>query len=112
MSSYFALTSGQVQKAVAAVIKSRPVYAEILSFYTAVFNAQEASKGRIELPPIELAEELLNRVGAEFSVVDISESDALFERYGVTIPVLRRENGRELNWPFDEAGLRAFLSGD
>jgi hypothetical protein len=44
--------------------------------------------------------------------VDISESDALFEQYGMIIPVLRDEHGRELNWPFDEDALRAFLDAD
>jgi hypothetical protein len=41
--------------------------------------------------------------------VDISESDVLFERYGVRIPVLQAPDGRELGWPFDKAGLRVFL---
>ncbi len=58
----------------------------------------------------ELAEDLLLQAGVEFTTVDISESDALFERYGITIPVLRREDGAELNWPFDETALAAFLA--
>ena len=34
-------------------------------------------------------------------VVDISESEALVERYGTRIPVLQRsDTGEELNWPF------------
>ena len=57
----------------------------------------------------ELAESLLRNHGAAYATVDISESDALFERYGLTIPVLRRTDGRELNWPFDHAQLAAFL---
>ena len=57
----------------------------------------------------ELAEALLSRRGEPFLEVDISESDALFERYGVLIPVLRDEHGRELHWPFDEASLETFL---
>ena len=33
--------------------------------------------------------------------VDISESEELVARYGLTIPVLRNpRNNRELNWPF------------
>lgn len=58
----------------------------------------------------ELAEGLLVQADVQFSVVDISESDALFERYGVTIPVLRRDDGAELNWPFDAMTLAAFLA--
>jgi hypothetical protein len=42
---------------------------------------------------------------------DISDSEALIERYGVRIPVLRLGNGRELDWPFDTAQLAAFLAG-
>lgn len=57
----------------------------------------------------ELAAGLLQQADLEFEEVDISESDALFERYGVTIPVLRREDGAELNWPFDTASLRNFV---
>lgn len=40
---------------------------------------------------------------------DIANDDALFERYGVRIPVLRHPDARELGWPFDAARLRAFL---
>jgi len=58
----------------------------------------------------ELAEDLLQREGVSFASVDISESDELFERYGITIPVLRREDGQELNWPFDQAALKDFLA--
>ena len=57
----------------------------------------------------ELAAALLMAAEAPFEEVDISESDALFERYGLTIPVVRREDGRELNWPFDEEALARFL---
>lgn len=41
---------------------------------------------------------------------DIADDDALFERYGVRIPVLRHPDSRELGWPFDPARLRAFLA--
>ena len=42
--------------------------------------------------------------------VDIAESDELFQRYGLTIPVLRSEDtGTELNWPFDNSALSDFL---
>ena len=51
-------------------------------------------------------------VGLELTLeeVDISEDDGLFERYGLTIPVLRHPDGAELGWPFDVAQLRAFLA--
>lgn len=61
----------------------------------------------------EVAEEMLDtlcranpQIG--FEKVDISASDSLFERYGVTIPVLRDPGGRELGWPFTAAQLQEF----
>lgn len=43
--------------------------------------------------------------------VDIVDSDALVDRYGIRIPVLRNsDTGDELGWPFDVAQLIAFLS--
>ena len=42
--------------------------------------------------------------------VEISEDPALVERYGIRIPVVRRQDdGRELGWPFDLDGLLQFL---
>ena len=39
--------------------------------------------------------------------VDISESDSLFQRYGLLIPVLYRPaTGAELRWPFSLADAR------
>lgn len=46
----------------------------------------------------------------DFAEVDISESEILFERYGLRIPVLQHPDGRELNWPFSPSQLQAFLS--
>ncbi len=62
----------------------------------------------------ELAEQILqyhNENVAELSYIakDISESDDLFQRYGVRIPVLRRADGEELGWPFDAVQLGSFL---
>ncbi len=38
---------------------------------------------------------------------DIADDPALFERYGVSIPVLREEeSGRELHWPFALEDIR------
>jgi hypothetical protein len=50
------------------------------------------------------------RGGLVVEDVDISESDTLFERYGVRIPVLQHPDGRELDWPFSPAQLRQFLA--
>jgi hypothetical protein len=61
----------------------------------------------------ELAEELLialcrDNPGVVYEKVDISDSDALFDRYGVRIPVLRDAGGRELDWPFSAGQLLEF----
>lgn len=64
----------------------------------------------------ELAEEqLLAATAAGFDCgyrkVDISESDELFERYGLLIPVLLDERSqRELTWPFGREQLAEFLT--
>ena len=58
----------------------------------------------------EQAESMLVQQGAEFRSVDISDSDELFERYGLTIPVLQNDNGQELNWPFSPLQLAEFLA--
>lgn len=51
-----------------------------------------------------------SKKGLVIEDVDISESDALLERYGVRIPVLQHPDGRELNWPFSQAQLQGFLA--
>lgn len=63
----------------------------------------------------EQAEAVLQRVlnaglAPEVAVVDISEGEALMQRFALRIPVLERADGRELDWPFDEAEVLAFLS--
>jgi hypothetical protein len=45
-----------------------------------------------------------------YEKVDISDSDPLFERYALHIPVVQDETGRELGWPFEAAGLVAWLA--
>nr|BFD43472.1 glutaredoxin family protein [Pseudomonas sp. FFPRI_1] len=61
----------------------------------------------------ELAEaELMPLVehGLMVELVDIAESQELFDAYGLRIPVLRRvDTGLELNWPFDAEQVVAFL---
>ena len=61
----------------------------------------------------EVAQEILratlNPEFFEIELVDIVESDALVEAYGVRIPVLQREDGGELGWPFGVEELVGFL---
>ena len=63
-----------------------------------------------ELAENMIAAQLVALEGIEVEEVDISESDALFERYGLRIPVLQHPDLRELNWPFTPPQLLAFLS--
>ena len=59
-----------------------------------------------------LLRQWLARMPGQFELVtvDIVGDDALFERYGIRIPVLlHAATGRELNWPFDMRALDAFL---
>lgn len=62
----------------------------------------------------ELAEDMLaarQLAGSrlEYVKVDISESDRLFDQYGLLIPVLKHPDGRELGWPFGPAQLAEFV---
>ncbi|MGE7992779.1 glutaredoxin family protein [Pseudomonas sp. NPDC089554] len=48
--------------------------------------------------------------GLLVELVDIAENEALFERYSLSIPVLRRcDSGAELAWPFEADQVVAFL---
>ncbi|UTV29145.1 glutaredoxin family protein [Photobacterium atrarenae] len=55
-------------------------------------------------------------MAARVKVVDIAFDDALFSRYGVTIPVLSvqhlDDSISELGWPFDAAELAAWLDSN
>ena len=53
--------------------------------------------------------ELLDELGVAYKHQDISESDVLFERYGLLIPVLSHAGGGELNWPFESVQIREFM---
>jgi hypothetical protein len=47
----------------------------------------------------------------DFASAWIDEDEALEARYGVRVPVLRRGDGAELDWPFDVGAVRAFADG-
>lgn len=61
----------------------------------------------------EVAEALLMPLvehGLLVELIDIADSDNLFEIYGLRIPVLRRvDSGAELGWPFDVEQVINFL---
>ena len=49
--------------------------------------------------------------GLLVELVDIADDPALFEQYGLVIPLLRRcDSGAELLWPFEAEQVVAFLS--
>lgn len=70
----------------------------------------------------EQAYRLLTEAGVQeqVQVVDIAFDDALFSRYGVTIPVVsipvssieNQHSISELGWPFDTAELAAWLNSN
>jgi glutaredoxin-like protein DUF836 len=48
----------------------------------------------------------------EFDSVWVDDDEALEERYGTRVPVLRdARDGRELDWPFDAEAVRGFVRG-
>ncbi len=57
------------------------------------------------------AEFVLQTAGVDtFERVDIESDPDLEARYGVLIPVLVDDRGRELHWPFDPARIRTWLA--
>lgn len=51
--------------------------------------------------------------GWQVELVDIADDDQLIDRFSLVIPVLLHcASGRLLNWPFDQAALNTFLSGE
>jgi FdhE protein len=58
MTTNFALTPGQVQRAVDTVIKNNSAYADILGFYGRLFVAQEESKSRLRIEPLQIPEDV------------------------------------------------------
>jgi hypothetical protein len=47
----------------------------------------------------------------DFDSVWVDDAVELVQRYGVRVPVLRDDDdGRELDWPFDAAAVRALLA--
>ena len=63
----------------------------------------------------DCARELLQETvpGKLFETLNIEDDLVLLERYNIRIPVLQRlDSGAELDWPFDDDDIEAFLGGD
>jgi hypothetical protein len=64
----------------------------------------------------EQAEHVLERLQASGEVrltvqkVDIADDEALLAAYGSRIPVLARQDGAELDWPFGEVELLRWVA--
>jgi glutaredoxin len=59
----------------------------------------------------EIVSPLLSHHSLRLEEIDIAESDALIERYGVKIPVLKSPHHiDELGWPFDSVQAAHFLA--
>ncbi len=56
----------------------------------------------------EQALELIEFLHVQPTEVDIADDDALYARYGVTIPVLKSDS-QELQWPFNLEELQLWL---
>lgn len=60
----------------------------------------------------DVAEQLLRQLAAarpmRWQGVDIADDEALLSRYGERIPVLLRQDGAELAWPFTLPELMRF----
>ena len=59
----------------------------------------------------EQAEHILDAIGVRYQPVDIESDLGLIERYGIRIPVVADDQGRELGWPFDGSALQSWLAG-
>lgn len=74
MTENMAITSDQIKRAVEALKKLRPVYANILDFYEQIFIAQEDSKSKIHIDPIKISEEMLAiKANESFPLINMSE---------------------------------------
>ncbi len=64
-----------------------------------------------ELAEALLAQILLSYPDWQIELLDIADDDALVERYGIRIPVLRNMiTGAELDWPFTSEDVVSFVT--
>lgn len=61
----------------------------------------------------DLAEELLQQTALNYPLtitpIEIADDDQLVEDYAIRIPVLRKQSGEELGWPFNLADIETFI---
>jgi len=74
MTANFALTPNQVKRAVDTVIQNNPVYADILGFYGRLFEAQEESKSRLRIEPLQIPDDVLAvKAQEKFPLIEIKD---------------------------------------
>lgn len=74
MTDNIQLTEDQITKAAESLKQLRPAYGAILDFYKQIFIAQEDSKDKIQIDPIQISEEMLSiKANEEFPLVNLSE---------------------------------------
>ncbi len=74
MSENTTITSNQIMKAVESLKGLRPVYGAILDFYGKIFVAQEDSKSKLHIDPIQISEEMLSiKAEDNFPLINMSE---------------------------------------
>lgn len=84
-------------------------YLDLNLYYTEACHLCELAKKVYE----RVAEKQMatDQVQWRLLLVDVANSEELFERYGVRIPVVKVANQEEeLGWPFDEFALDAYLT--
>lgn len=54
--------------------------------------------------------EMISSLGLSAAKIDIEADDDLMAEYGLRIPVVADEAGRELGWPFDAEQVRDFAT--
>lgn len=74
MADNIQFTEDQMTKAAESLKQLRPAYGAILDFYKQIFIAQEDSKDKIEIDPIQISDEMLSiKADEEFPLVNLSE---------------------------------------
>lgn len=74
MADNIQFTENQITKAAESLKQLRPAYGAILDFYKQIFIAQEDSKDKIEIDPIQISDEMLSiKADEEFPLVNLSE---------------------------------------
>lgn len=76
---------------------------DVVHFYTTA-GCHLCEQAMVLLAPIA------GKLGLRIDSHDIAADDGLMERYGIRIPVVRRDGATDdLGWPFDERELRNYL---